>query len=163
MKWKQTHRESNQGTKLHAQNDKQRTSPPLNHIQEGGSNTAISPTPSPKTKKRTLYQNMNKHVTHHDKQRTKPPPNHIQKDGSNTAISPTTSPKTKKQALWTQWVRALIYVQKPSKPHPNIAPKMVQNPSKIDPWDPLEPLTEPRSVFRPFWDPFWTSKGTQNW
>ena len=45
----------------------------------------------------------------------RPHPNHIQEGGSNTAISPTTSPKTKKQALWTQWVRALIYVQKPSK------------------------------------------------
>ena len=37
---------------------------------------------------------------------------------------------------------------------------MVKNPSKIDPWDPLEPLLEPRPFLRQFLAPFWTPKGT---
>ena len=37
--------------------DEQRTRPPPDHIQEGGSNTAISPTTSPRTKKQSLKHN----------------------------------------------------------------------------------------------------------
>ena len=100
----------------------------------------------------SIYKILTKH-------NTMPAQKHTQKDGSNNAISPKTSQNLKASTSNT-YIRVFEDAQNPCQNHHKIDPKIIKNPTKIDPWTHPGSLLEQRSLLRPLISPFLAPKGS---